>query len=100
MVPTNKYFNPRGTLHLPAGDVANVVVSFKKLTDENRKVGDILRTQFDEFSPNPILDVGAGTGDIALRAWPANDVTLLDIADYQSHRISPLGKYGTYTNRL
>lgn len=65
------------------------VVSFKKLTDENRKIAAILRDEFRSFVPASVLDVGAGTGDISFAAWLDRRVTLIDLLDYSAFPKAP-----------
>ena len=58
------------------------IIDFKRQTDENAQVASILRSDFSEFVPGSVLDVGAGAGDIAGTAWPEHHVVLLDLLDF------------------
>lgn len=51
----------------------------KKFCDENRLIGEALRGPLHRFLRAPILDVGAGLGDIAQVAFPDLDAILLDL---------------------
>jgi hypothetical protein len=62
------------------------VVAFKEIyCDENRLIASSLREQVAEDLPDPLLDVGAGMGDISAAAFPDRRVVLLDILDYSNH---------------
>jgi hypothetical protein len=62
------------------------VVAFKEIyCDENRRIASLLREHIAETLPDPILDVGAGMGDISAAAFPSRHVVLLDILDYSNH---------------
>lgn len=56
------------------------VFSFKeKYCNENELVIDLIRNELDPFFVEPILDVGAGIGDISYLALSHKTVLLLDI---------------------
>ncbi len=56
------------------------VKNFKvKWCDENRIIADILKTKLYENLKAPILDIGAGLGDIAYDSFSQKSAVLLDI---------------------
>jgi len=56
------------------------VRNFKvKWCNENKIIADILKSQLNENLKAPILDIGAGLGDIAYIAFPQKTAVLLDI---------------------
>lgn len=56
--------------------------SFKKeFCDENDLIGPILAGELQPYLKAPILDVGAGLGDIALGAFPDVPAILLDVEE-------------------
>ena len=58
----------------------NSVYSFKSnWCDENTIIPQILKEQLSEFLNEPILDVGAGLGDIANQAFPDKKAVCLDL---------------------
>lgn len=64
------------------------VSTFKDLfCDENSKIADILSTRAQPYLVDPILDMGAGKGDICFNAFPDREVFLLDINDYSGYPI-------------
>jgi hypothetical protein len=58
------------------------VVSFKAICKENAQIADLIAREFLNDIEAPVLDVGAGAGDIASTALAAFDVTLLDLGDF------------------
>ena len=57
-------------------DVKNFKV---KWCDENKIISDILSTKINKYLSDPILDVGAGLGDIAYNSFFDKEAVLLDI---------------------
>lgn len=58
----------------------NEVSDFKKKwCDENQIIADIISNALSDFFVPPILDVGAGLGDIAYNALPAKKVVCIDV---------------------
>lgn len=56
------------------------VRNFKvKWCNENKIIADILRSNLNEYLKAPILDIGAGLGDIAYIAFPQKTAVLLDV---------------------
>ncbi len=56
------------------------VKNFKvKWCDENLIISTIIKSEFDKYLEQPILDVGAGLGDIAYNSFPDKNAVLLDI---------------------
>jgi hypothetical protein len=53
-----------------------------ELSDENQLVSEMLRSMLPKSSGGIILDVGAGLGDIAARAFPDRIATLIDILEF------------------
>ena len=53
--------------------------------NENQLIADVLRTRLKGWLKAPILDVGAGLGDIAQAAFPELDAILLDINEIPNH---------------
>jgi hypothetical protein len=49
--------------------------------DENRLIADALRSSFSKWLTPPVLDVGAGLGDIAAHAFTDIEAVLLDVND-------------------
>ncbi len=67
------------------------VHNFKKVyCNENGLISTVLRTQLAEKLQTPILDVGAGIGDISVSAFPNLEVVHLDIMDYAGDSLPPL----------
>jgi hypothetical protein len=94
---------------LPEPESANLVTltedllrDFKKsYCDENRIIAEILTTKMRRYLVPPILDVGAGLGDIAKRAFKDFETTLLDISPFPAAK-NPLhlrvqGNFFDYT---
>lgn len=72
---------------------AEDVIAFKtEYCGENTVIGELLRANVRPLILEPILDVGAGLGDVSARAFPGLEVHLLDcipfpaVADLPSHR--------------
>lgn len=65
------------------------VLAFKHDSDENKKIVELLRGGFTAKLSEPILDVGAGLGDIAFDAFPEKHVILLDSGAYPSYSLRP-----------
>lgn len=62
------------------------VVAFKEIyCNENRLIAELLREKVAPSLKDPILDVGAGMGDISSAAFPNQHVVLLDLLDYSNH---------------
>lgn len=56
------------------------VRNFKvKWCNENKIITEILKSKLNETIEAPILDIGAGLGDIAYTAFPQKEAVLLDI---------------------
>jgi len=56
------------------------VKNFKvKWCKENSIISEIMRSQLNDYLKAPILDIGAGLGDIAFNVFPNKVATLLDI---------------------
>lgn len=47
--------------------------------DENRIIADLIRKKAGKYLKPPILDVGAGLGDIAYKAFPEREAILIDV---------------------
>jgi len=61
---------------------------FKSLyCDENRLIADALSTELRPYIHAPVLDVGAGLGDIAAIAFPDMPAVLLDQQEFLPSRI-------------
>lgn len=59
---------------------ADEVFDFKeRFCDENKIISQILRTELNRFMMSPILDVGAGLGDIAYQAFPDKRAVCIDL---------------------
>ncbi|HYI63605.1 MAG TPA: methyltransferase domain-containing protein [Allosphingosinicella sp.] len=71
---------------LKSGVSAEGVAAYKAMSDENRRVSEILVSNFADMVSGPIVDVGCGLGDIAAGAWADRDVLLIDILDYPDNR--------------
>lgn len=57
------------------------VASFKEIyCDENRIIAGILKTQAQNYLIEPVLDVGAGNGDICYFSCPDKEVYLIDVS--------------------
>jgi hypothetical protein len=68
------------TSALPQASYWTDMREFKEvLCDENRLIIEALRTKCKPWLQPPILDVGAGLGDIAAAAFPEMDAVLLDL---------------------
>lgn len=76
-------------LALKSGVSAEGVAAYKAMSDENRRVSEILVREFGDLVGTSIVDVGCGLGDIAARAWPDGDVLLLDILPYPENQDAP-----------
>ncbi len=63
-------------------------MSFKASTEENNEVIRIIRDELCSYLSDHILDIGAGTGDIALGAFPEHTATLIDRLDFSEHPLS------------
>lgn len=64
------------------------VVVFKAFyCDENLLIVELLKDRLGKYFLEPVLDVGAGTGDIVAAAFPERRVVHLDILDYSHHPI-------------
>lgn len=59
------------------------VATFKEIyCDENSRIAKILKTQAQQYLIEPVLDVGAGNGDICYYSCPNKEVFLVDINNY------------------
>jgi hypothetical protein len=59
------------------------LAAFRRDCDETKRIVELLRGQFrDELVP-PLLDVGAGSGEVAFRAFPESKAFLLDREAYE-----------------
>lgn len=71
----------------------------KSLCDENKLIADALRSQCQRWLQAPILDVGAGLGDIAASAFPEKSAVLLDLNQIEirsSHHMAVRGDFFDY----
>ena len=68
------------------------VRKFKELCGENRIVSEILKNEFQDYFLEPILDVGAGIGDICFYTCPEKEVYLVDINDFGNDFFNPKHK--------
>lgn len=67
------------------------VLQFKqKYSDENRIIADLIQHRLYEHFEEPIVDVGAGTGDITSLALASKQVVQIDLLDYSEKPRSPL----------
>jgi len=60
------------------------VKRFKELCVENKFISEILKNEFQEYFVEPILDAGAGNGDICFYTCPDKEVYLVDINNYEN----------------
>jgi hypothetical protein len=60
----------------------DVLASFKRDCNEINVIAKLLREQFSSQLAEPLLDVGAGSGELASLAFPDLAATLIDIDDY------------------
>jgi hypothetical protein len=58
------------------------LASFKRDCDEINVIAKVLREQFSLDLTEPLLDVGAGSGELASLAFPDLAAVLIDIDDY------------------
>ena len=61
------------------------LLGFKSSTKENEKVIGILKNQLSNYLFSPILDVGAGIGDIALEGFPDKEAILVDRLNFAEY---------------
>jgi len=62
---------------------ANRLLQFKgDINNENQLISEALRTILPAARGGILLDVGAGLGDIAMRAFPDREAVLVDILDF------------------
>jgi hypothetical protein len=57
--------------------------AFRRDCDEMHLIVEVLKEKFDSVLLGPILDVGAGSGEVAALAFPRVTATLLDQEPYQ-----------------
>lgn len=69
---------------------AEQVAAFKtRYCDENERIAELLRTRFAHRLADPLVDVGAGLGDISRVAFPDREVVLVDVLDYSAAPAAP-----------
>jgi len=66
----------------------NSLQVFKTNTSENKIIVNILCTKLKKYLDQKILDIGAGTGDIAFLAFPEIEAILIDILEFRNFPIS------------
>lgn len=71
---------------------AEQITQFKSASDENTIIAHILRHEFLSNLKEPILDVGAGVGDIASSAFNDKEAILLDILEFEDYQSNELHK--------
>jgi hypothetical protein len=76
-------------LALKSGVSAEGVTAYKAVSDENRRVSEILVREFRDLVGATVVDVGCGLGDIAACAWPDRDVLLVDVLPYPQNQDAP-----------
>lgn len=64
--------------------------AFKQDSRENRAIANVLRREVSSWADSPVLDVGAGAGDLAGLAFPDHRVLLLDILHFDEDQRFPL----------
>jgi hypothetical protein len=58
------------------------LAAFKRDSSENGIIADVLREHLNDIIIEPVLDVGAGSGELAALAFPGRTAFLLDLDDY------------------
>lgn len=67
------------------GELTGNLRDFKeRYCDENSTIADLLKSDFSDHIIEPVLDVGAGLGDVAAGAFPHLPTILLDIKDWHA----------------
>jgi hypothetical protein len=61
---------------------ADALAAFKRDSRENDTIASLLREHLNDALVAPVLDVGAGSGELAGRAFPDRTAFLLDLDDY------------------
>jgi hypothetical protein len=61
---------------------ADALAAFKRDSRENDTIASLLREHLNDALVAPVLDVGAGSGDLAALAFPDRTAFLLDLDDY------------------
>jgi len=62
--------------------------AFKRACTENEDIAEIMRTHALNWLEAPVADIGAGRGDIALRAFPTLECVLIDRLDFAQFPIA------------
>jgi hypothetical protein len=62
---------------------AVALAAFKRDCNENRLIARLLRDRLNEYLLEPVLDVGAGSGELASLAFPDRASVLLDVDRYK-----------------
>src|ERR1700733_6738906 len=65
---------------------AEALAAFKRDCNEIPIIADLLRREFAPYLLEPILDVGAGAGELAALAFPDHTAFLLDLDPYRAPR--------------
>jgi hypothetical protein len=66
----------------PSASFGEMLAEFKRDCNEDELIIDLMRSKFKRFLVEPILDVGAGSGEIAEAAFPHCRALLLDVEAY------------------